>query len=705
MKLVLVESPNKCETIKRYLGENYRVMATNGHLRDLAISGKEGLGVDCENDFKPTYASIRGKKKIINDIKAAAKKSDEVIIATDPDREGEAIAAELFTILNLNKDNKRLEFHEITRNSINEAINNPRVIDFNLVASQEARRIIDRILGFKLSNLVQRKNNLKSAGRVQSATLKLIVDHEREIKAFKPEEYWTLIAKLNGDNAHIEAPIYKYKDKEVKLTSGDQVNEIKQATGNELTILDINKSIRTIEPKAPFKTSTLQQEAISRFGLSASKVTRILQDLYEGIEVNGEHVGLITYIRTDSTYLSDTYVNRAKAYIKERYGEEYIGPNRIVKAKDKSEFAQNAHEAIRPTSNHRTPASLRATLKSNPKFTNNHFKVYELIYNHTLAFLMPGKKEETTAVIIGNKDVSYKITGNKTIYPGYEVLGYKSENKILGFEPNVGDKFKVDDLLSEQKFTQPPAHYTEAKIIKLMEEKGIGRPSTYSSTITTLINRTYVAKEKGALIPTESGMRVVEFLESKFPNVVDSSYTAALEEELDKVAEASTTRTDAINIFYNPFMKIWVVAMRERLGNCPKCGAPLKRVKGRYGTFVGCSNYPTCDYKEVKEKAKPVEVGRNCPECGAPLIKRVSKKGKTFIACSRFPDCKYTESKNRNSNKKVEIIKKCPECGGNLVVRKGYDKVKKCAKFFLGCSNYPKCHHIEDYNPENKDNN
>ena len=679
-------------------------MATNGHIRDLAISGKEGLGVDCENGFKPTYSTIRGKKKIVSEIKAAAKSSDEVIIATDPDREGEAIAAELYTILNLNKANKRLEFHEITRESINNAINNPRVINFNLVASQEARRIIDRILGFKLSNLVQRKNNFKSAGRVQSATLKLIVDHEREIKAFKPEEYWSLIAKLSNGKVHIDAPIYKYKDKEAKLTSEAQVNEIKQATGNEIAILDVNKTIRTIEPKPPFKTSSLQQEAISRFGLSASKVTRILQDLYEGIEVNGEHTGLITYIRTDSTYLSDTYVNRARAYIKERYGEEYIGPNRIAHVK-KGEIIQNAHEAIRPTSNHRTPSSLRATLKANPKFTNNHFKIYELIYNHTLAFLMTSKKEETTAVIIGNKDVSYKITGNKTIYPGYEILGHKSENKVLGFEPNVGDKFIVSELVSEQKFTQPPARYSEAKIIKLMEEKGIGRPSTYSSTITTLSNRTYVVKEKGALIPTENGMRVIEFLENKFPDVVDSSYTADLEAELDKVADATTTRTNAINIFYEPFMKIWTVAMRERLGNCPECGAPLKRVKGRYGSFIGCSNYPECKYKEEKEKAEPIKVGRDCPECGAPLIKRISKKGKAFIACSRFPDCKYTESKKRGATKKIEIIKKCPECDGNLVVRRGYNKNTKRLGYFLGCSNYPKCRHIEEYNPENKDTN
>ncbi|MCQ2753234.1 MAG: type I DNA topoisomerase [Bacilli bacterium] len=703
MKVVIVESPNKCQTIQKYLGSDYKVVATKGHIRDLATSGKGGLGVDCEHDFAPTYIILRDKKRIVNDLKADAKKADEVILATDPDREGEAIAWHLAEVLKLPANNKRLEFHEITKEAIQHAIENPRQIDLKLVASQEARRILDRIVGFKLSDVLQRKNNLRSGGRVQSATLKLIVDHEREIRKFVPEEYWTLVAKLNDGEHTIEAPIYKYKDKEItKLASQHDVDEVSAATGQELKILRIEKSVRTINPKLPFKTSTLQQEAISRFGLSASKVSHILQDLYEGINVNGEHTGLITYIRTVSTHLSDTYVTRAKEYIQKRFGADYLG--HMEQLKDEGEDTANSgHEAIRPTSNHRTPASLRVVLKQNKKFTNAHFKIYELIYNRTLSFLMSSKKEETTNVIIGNDQVSYKVSGNKTIYPGYEVLTGPGEHKDLGFVPVEGASLKVVDLVSEKKSTTPPPHYSEAKIIKLMEDKGIGRPSTYSSTISTLQNRTYVVKEKGAIVPTKNGEKAVEFLEKKFTKFVDAHFTSEMEDKLDKIQAGASGRTETLKDYYKDFMEKVDEAMKEALGNCPKCGAPLVRVKGKYGSFTGCSRYPDCDYKKKEPKASEELLDKKCPKCGAQLIKRTNKKGKVFIACTNFPKCRYIEGKQEQP-KKLEIIKKCPACkDGNLVVRKGWNKVKKQPGFFLGCTNFPKCRHIEEYDPSKKE--
>ena len=695
MKLVLVESPNKCQTIKKYLGDDYEVIASLGHVRDLAICGKDGLGVDCEKNFEPTYRLIKAKRETINKIKGAAKKADEVILATDPDREGEAIAWHLKELLNLKDNNKRLEFHEITRSSITDAIHHPRVIDMNLVYSQEARRIIDRILGFRLSELIQQRDNLlRSAGRVQSATLKLIVDHEKEIKNFVPKEFWSITAKLKKDNVEVEAPLYKYLDKEVKLNNKAEADEVVKATSSPLKIVEINKTVRTINPKPPFTTSTLQQEAISRLGMSAARVSRIAQELYEGISVHGEHVGLITYIRTDSTYLSDTYVKHATNYIKERFGEEYVAPPKANKSN--GVLSQNAHEAIRPTGNHRTPTSIRQYLN------NNQYRLYELIYNRALAYLMTSKKEESTAVIFGNDKVKYKINANKTIYKGYEVLTGESGNKNLPFEPHEGDEFEVSNIDSKQNFTTPPARFTEAKVIRLMEERGIGRPSTYSSTLTTLSNRMYVEKNKGILTPTPNGIKAIEFLDDKFANLVNSDYTKELEEELDKISIGSSTKLDVINNFYQNFMKDYTVVLKEKLGNCPECGAPLVRIKGPYGSFTGCSNYPNCKYKVKSEKKEAEKLDRNCPMCGAPLVKRISKKGKPFVACSAFPTCKFIEGKNLEE-KKVEIIKKCPDCkDGNLVVRRTYRKGKGYVNF-LGCTNFPKCRHIEEYNSDPND--
>ena len=650
MKVVIVESPNKCRTIEKYLGSDYKVISTKGHVRDLAISGKNGLGVDCENDFKPTYTIIKGKKKIVEEIKNISKSADEVILATDPDREGEAIAWHLSEILKLKKDNKRLEFHEITRDSIINAINNPRFIDLKLVASQEVRRIVDRIIGFRLSNVLQKMKNLKSAGRVQSATLRLIIDHEKKISDFKPIKYWIINSILKKDNKEIKTDLYKYKSKnysDVKIESEELANEIiKETKKNKvLKVLDVKKKIKTINSKTPFITSTLQQDAITKLNMSASKISYILQELYEGIKIKDEIVGLITYIRTDSQNLSSSYIEDAKKYIAKKYGDEYV--KKEEKKIKKREFAQNAHEAIRPINNNYDPESIKKFL------TNDQYKLYKLIYNRTLGYLMVGKKEEITSVIIGNENVSYKIYGSKLIYCGFEILNKEDlkKDKELGFDVNINDVFNVVDVQLKYDFTKPPSHLTEASVIKLMEEKGIGRPSTYSKIVTLLQERLYVIKDKNSIIPTDNGLEVIKFLKSKFPDIVNIDFTAKLESDLDKVDESKKSRIDTINKIYIPFVKELNDALQEKIGLCPICNSQLIRVRGKNGKFfTGCSNFPKCKYVKKEPKEKLILLDRKCPKCNEFLVKRMNKKGKFFIGCSGFPKCHYIENTNKNNS-------------------------------------------------------
>lgn len=659
MKVVIVESPNKCKTIEKYLGNDYKVISTKGHVRDLAISGKNNLGVDCENNFKPTYTIIKGKKKIVEEIKNISKNADEIILATDPDREGEAIAWHLSEILKLKKDNKRLEFHEITRDSIINAINNPRFIDLNLVASQEVRRIIDRIIGFRLSNILQKMENLKSAGRVQSATLRLIVDHEKKILDFKPVKYWLINLILKKDNKEIKTDLYKYKNKnynEIKIEDEKLANEIVEETKKNkvLKVLEIKKKNKVINAKAPFITSTLQQDAITRLNMSASKISYVLQELYEGIKIKDEIVGLITYIRTDSPNLSSSYVSETKKYIAKKYGDEYVKKEE-KKIKEK-EFAQNAHEAIRPINNSYDPESIKEFL------TNDQYKLYKLIYNRTLAYLMVGKKEEITSVIIGNEKVSYKIYGSKLIFDGFEILNKEEikKDKELKFKVDINDTFDVVDVQLKSDFTKPPSHLTEAGVIKLMEEKGIGRPSTYSKIVTLLRERLYVVKEKNSIIPTEHGLKVIEFLKSKFPDIVNIDFTARLENDLDKVNESEKSRVDTINKIYLPFISELDNVLNEKIGLCPICNSQLVRVRSKNGKFfTGCSNYPKCKYIKKEPKEKLTLMDRKCPECNNFLVKRISKKGKFFIGCSGFPKCHYIENinKNNSSGKIKESIK------------------------------------------------
>ena len=692
MKLVIVESPTKCETIKRYLGEDYVVKASYGHIRDLATKGKGGLGIDIENNFAPAYVINNDKRKVVYDLKKLADESEEVILATDPDREGEAIAWHLAQVLNLDvKTNKRLEFHEITRDSINEALKSPRTIDLDLVASQETRRMLDRIIGFKLSSLLNKKIHSKSAGRVQSATLKLVYDQELEIEKFVPEEYWKINTSVLLNNKEYDLTFISDETGKKNIETKEEAEHILSLLKDKLKVDSVETVVKTVESKVPFTTSTLQQEAFSRLKFKTDKTQRVAQSLYEGIQVNGEHVGLITYMRTDSTRLAPIFIERASKYIIETYGKEYLGKPKAFKA---GELTQDAHEAIRPTSNHRTPESVRSFL------TPDQYNLYKLIYNRTLASLMKGKKEETLVVHLSTNGVKFKLEFTRTLFPGYEIV-YKDEEETKHYKNlpsiNVNDELTLVKKEIEQKFTTPPSRYSEAKIVKLMEEVGIGRPSTYASTISTLKKRKYVDEEKGILNVTDQGKKTAHVLIKYFPNIVDAKYTADMETKLDTISEGDSSSLDILSKFYDEFMsqfnkvqKVMYVDEPIPTGEkCPKCGAPLVYKEGKNGQFIGCSNYPSCKYVQ-KEKKDVVYTGEICPECGKPLVERKDAKGKVFIACSGYPHCKYIVKEEKPVDTPAEYVKKCPDCEtGQLVKKKGK------YGYFLGCTNYPNCKHME----------
>jgi len=694
MKLVIVESPAKCNTIKRYLGDDYTVMASLGHIRDLATTGKGGLGVDVENGFTPNYIISKDKISVVKELQAVARKCDEVILATDPDREGEAIAWHLANVLKLDiSKTKRLEFHEITRESIISAINSPRTINLNLVSSQETRRILDRVIGFKLSTLINKKIHSRSAGRVQSATLKLIYDHDAEIASFVPTEYWNILTKAKFQNSQFNLTFVGENGKNIEITNEKLAKEILERIPENLTVKSVNKEYRTKESKDPFTTSTLQQEAFARLKFKTKKTQFIAQELYEGINVGDEHMGLITYMRTDSTRLSPTFIERASAYIVETFGKEYLG---AVKKARIGEMTQDAHEAIRPTANHRTPESIKQYLSP------DQYNLYKLIYNRAIASLMKPKKEEVLSIVLEGNGLTFKLELSHTVFPGYEKL-LKDLDEEKDYEyafPNIneGDYFEVLSKETEQKFTQAPAHYSEAKVVKLMEELGIGRPSTYASTIDTIQTRKYVANTKGVLTMTDQGNKTSKVLDKYFPSIINVKYTAQMESKLDEIEEGKTSSLKFLTDFYVDFMKLMEDA-NERMyedekefadGNCPICGAPLVVKKGKNGTFIGCSNYPTCRYVKKEEKKPQVYTGEMCPVCGKPLVEREDKKGKKFVACSGYPKCKYikTEQKPQEFNES-DYVKQCPKCGGWLVKKKGKYGT------FLGCTNYPTCKYME----------
>ena len=684
MKLVIVESPTKCNTIQRYLGSDYVVKASLGHIRDLATSGKGGLGVDVSNDFAPTYIINKDKRGVVNELKELTKSADEVILATDPDREGEAIAWHLAKVLGLDVEtNKRLEFHEITRDSISTAMQNPRTIDLNLVSSQETRRILDRIIGFKLSALINRKIHSKSAGRVQSATLKIVNDNETEINKFVPEEYWDINCEVEINRHSVKISFQNNANGTKDVKNEAEARAIIDSLLEKAQITSIKKSVKTVESKLPFTTSSLQQEAFAKFKFSTSKTSSIAQSLYEGISVNGEHVGLITYIRTDSTRLSPSYVARAEKYIEEVFGKQYVG---TVKKGKNSMLAQDAHEAIRPTGNHRTPESVRQYL------TPDQYNLYRLIYNRAISSLMKPKKEEVLTTMLESGGNIFKLEFSRTIFDGFEVLyKYDQEKDDVFPDLQVGDELIFTKKECEQKFTTPPARFTEAKIVKTMEELGIGRPSTYASTISTLKKRKYVTEEKGTLIITDQGVKTAHILDKYFPSIVNAKYTADMEAELDKIQEGDVSSIDILENFYGPFVKMiddgyekMYEDEQEETGDlCPECGHPLVYKFGKNGRFVACSNYPNCEYVQ-KEKKETVYTGGTCPNCGSPLVER-EKNGTKFIACSNYPHCRYVEKKEVEA----KPIKKCPQCDGMLIRKKGK------YGYFLGCTNFPKCNYME----------
>ena len=667
--LVIVESPSKSKTIEKYLGKDYKVVSSKGHIRDLATSGKYGLGVDIEDGFKPSYVPIKGKGSVIKELKKDVKDSDMVYLASDPDREGEAIAWHLKDALGIkDKNYKRVLFNEITHDKVVDAINHPTVINTDLVKSQETRRILDRIIGFRLSKLLQSKIGAKSAGRVQSVALKLIVDREREIEAFVPEEYWTITAKFKD----YEASLFKYKDDDIELKTKEDADEVLSKISDTYEVISVEKKEKAKKSKLPFITSTLQQEASTKLGFPAKKTMSISQKLYEGIDLGSETVGLISYMRTDSIRLSDEFIGPTMKYIEENYGKNYVG---YVKKSTKTENVQDAHEAIRPTSILREPVKVKQYL------SNDEFKLYSLIYKRTLAALMSDAKVNQTTIIFDNNDYKFKASGQIMIFDGYLKVyqDYEtSEDKILP-ELSEGEKCITTDVLSEQHFTKPPARYTEAKLIKEMEDLGIGRPSTYAKTIDTLKERNYVEMEDKKFKPTTIGIETTDKLQEFFSDLINVEYTRDMEEELDDIAEGSLVWNDVLKKFYDlfeprvkdAFSDMEKKAPEETGEVCPECGNPLVKRKGRYGEFVACSNYPECKY--IKKEEKEVVEIMDCPFCdGGKIVEKKTRKGKIFYGCSNYPKCKIAYWDKPTG----EV---CPECGKLLVTKNGTIKCSECS--------------------------
>ena len=666
--LVIVESPSKSNTIEKYLGSNYKVISSKGHIRDLATSGRFGLGVDIENNFLPNYVPIKGKKKLINDMKKEVAAAKKVYLATDPDREGEAISWHLYDALDLNDDDyERVEFHEITKDVVKEAFNHTRKIDNNLVKSQETRRIIDRIIGFRLSKLMQSKTGGKSAGRVQSVALKLIVDREREIEAFQEEEYYTIQALF----ADFEAQLEKYHGKKIEIKSKIEADDILSKLSNAFKIAQIDSKEKNKKGKLPFKTSTLQKDASSKLGYGSSKTMRIAQKLYEGIDIGSETTGLITYMRTDSYRLSPTFVDETFKYIKDNYGSEYIGN---VKTK-KEDNVQDAHEGIRPTSIRRTPESIKAYL------TPDEYKLYSLIYYRTLASLMKDAKVKATSITLDNNGYIFKATGSTLIFDGYLKVysSYeKNEDVILpDFSNYKSDVVIAKEITKEQHFTKPPARYSEASLIDEMEKLGIGRPSTYAPTMETLKARAYVNLENKKFIPTEVGIETTDKLQEFFSNIINVEYTANMEQELDKIAMDKSDNIQVLKDFYNVFEPTVEDAFKNmekkepvKTGEmCPECHNPLVIRKGRYGEFIACSNYPECKY--IKKETKEVKELMPCFKCDGQIVQKRTRKGKIFWGCNNYPKCDFATWYEPTGNS-------CPDCKGVMVLKKQKEVCSNC---------------------------
>ncbi len=642
-KLVIVESPAKAKTIEKYLGKDYKVLSSVGHIRDLATTGAGGLGVDVENDFKPDYKFISGKKKVVNELLKEKKNSFEVLIATDPDREGEAIGWHLAQSLDLDvNDDNRIVFNEITKKGVLNGIENVRKLDMNLVHSQESRRIIDRIIGFKLSYLLKKKIKVQSAGRVQSVALKMIVQREEEIQKFVPQEYWTILG------------IYKdlelaYEKNDKKLPK-EEIFEIfdKLENNKELKVINIKETKKNIKAPKIFTTSTLQQTSVNTLNFNSKKTMQVAQKLYEGIDVGNGLEGLITYMRTDSTRISEDFQKTIYGFVNDKYGKEYVG----FYVQKKVNQSQDAHEGIRPTNINNTPEKIKKFL------TTDEYKLYNLIWKQTVKSHMADAKTLTKTYILEHESkVNFKTSNTIDTFEGFKLLNDKKEDEKK-IDLKQDEIIKVDEFKKEQHFTKPKPRYTEAKLIKELEENGVGRPSTYATIIDILKKRNYVIVDKKVFIPTDDGILVTKKLADFFSEFIDVKYTSKLEEELDEVAEGKKEELDLLNEFYNYFMPMYEDATNnmEKIGDepvgrdCPDCGSPLVKRKSKYGEFVGCSNFPKCKYNEIKE-----EVVDDCPKCKeGKVIEKVTKRGKPFYACNRFPKCDYAVWNKEDVGKIIE---------------------------------------------------
>ena len=682
-KLVIVESPAKARTISKFLGRTYKVEASNGHVRDLP---KSQLGVDIEHDFEPKYITIRGRGEVLERIRKEARSAKSVILATDPDREGEAISWHLAHILGIDPDSAgRVEFNEITEKTVKSAIKQPRAINQQLVDAQQARRMLDRLVGYKISPLlwVKIKKGL-SAGRVQSVATRMICDRETEIETFEPEEYWHVTAKLRAGGKTLEARLYSLDGERVSLSDEQAANDAKaRIAGGGFVIKSVKRGERHKHPAPPFTTSNLQQEASRKLGFTTSKTMQIAQQLYEGVDIEGRGtLGLISYIRTDSVRLSDEAVSAAREAIESRYGAEYVPEKPVVYKGRKS--AQDAHEAIRPASIDLRPEDIKASL------TRDQFNLYKLVYLRFIACQMADAVYETQQIEIANDSgVVLRSSAERLKFAGFTAVyeegrddGVQDE-QIAGALEDVseGSEAVVEETEATQHFTQAPPRYTEASLVRALEEKGIGRPSTYAPTISTILARGYVTREKKQLYPTELGVMITDMMKEHFTDIVDIAFTAGMEEQLDEVEEGKRGWRDVLRDFYGPFEKtlekaeaeIEKVEIKDEVSDvvCDKCGAMMVYKFGRFGRFLACPNFPECR----NTKAIQVEIAAPCPVCGGKLLEKTSRKGRKFYGCERYPECDFVSWE-------MPVEQKCPKCGGYMVLKRG----RKGESYYL-CAN------------------
>ena len=682
-KLVIVESPAKARTISKFLGKTYKVEASNGHVRDLP---KSQLGVDIEHDFEPKYITIRGRGEVLERIRKEARSAKSVILATDPDREGEAISWHLAHILGIDPNSAcRVEFNEITEKTVKSAIKQPRAINAQLVDAQQARRMLDRLVGYKISPLlwVKIKKGL-SAGRVQSVATRMICDRETEIETFEPEEYWHVTAKLRAGGKQLEARLHSLDGERVSLSDEQAANDAKaRIAGGGFVVKSVKRGERHKHPAPPFTTSNLQQEASRKLGFTTSKTMQIAQQLYEGVDIEGRGtLGLISYIRTDSVRLSDEAVSAARETIGARYGAEYVPEKPVVYKGRKS--AQDAHEAIRPANIDLRPEDIKASL------TRDQFNLYRLVYLRFIACQMEDAVYETQQIEIANDSgVVLRSSAERLKFPGFTIVYEEGrddgtqDEQIAGALEDVseGSEAAVEETEATQHFTQAPPRYTEASLVRALEEKGIGRPSTYAPTISTILARGYVSREKKQLYPTELGVMITDMMKEYFTDIVDIAFTAGMEEQLDEVEEGKRGWRDVLRDFYGPFEKtlekaeaeIEKIEIKDEVSDvvCDKCGAMMVYKFGRFGRFLACPNFPECR----NTKAIQVEIAAPCPVCGGKLLEKTSRKGRKFYGCERYPDCDFVSWE-------MPVEQKCPKCGGYMVLKRG----RKGESYYL-CAN------------------